>query len=158
MLLSIIHVVSALTALVLGVWAVREPNGTPRHRRIGMGYLIAWSGIAASGFALGADTPAISAFEVLTVVGVALVASAFGAVRWRRRLGPRWLRLHYVLMTASLAALVVTGVNQLLIQTLPAYPRWLFWVLMLSPFAVLPAWHARLDQRFAPELRRLRGA
>ncbi len=150
MFLTVIHVVSALGALALGVAAVREPNGTPRHRAIGKAYLLAWTGIAASGFALGADTAAISAFEVLTCVGIALVGGAWAAVRWRRRLGPGWLRVHYVLMTASLAALVVTGLNQVLLLARPDYPRWQFWMLMLAPFAVLPPLHARLDRRFAP--------
>lgn len=150
MLLAAIHVVSALGGLLVGGAALREPNGTPRHRALGKAYLLAWGGIAGTGFALGADTPAISAFEILTVVGAGLVAGAYAAVRWRRTVGPAWLRWHYVLMTASLAALVVTGLNQLLILARPDHPRWIFWALMLSPFASLPPLHARLDKRFLP--------
>ena len=148
MLLTAFHVVSALGGLLVGVAAVREPNGTPRHRALGKTYLLAWGGIAGTGFALGADTPSLSAFEFLTVVGLGLVAGAYVAVRWRRRIGSGWLRWHYVLMTASLAALVVTGLNQLILLAMPAYPRWLFWMLMATPFAVLPPLHARLDRRF----------
>lgn len=148
MLLAATHIVSALSGLLLGAAALREPNGTTRHRQIGKLYLLAWTGIASTGFALGADTPSISAFEVLTVVGVTFVAGAYAAVRFRRHIGSRWLRLHYTWMTASLAALVVTGLNQLLLLAVPDYPRWLFWTLMISPFVVLPPAHARLDRRF----------
>ena len=148
MLLVLAHVLVAVAALGLGIAALRFPNGTPRHRAIGKAYLLAWLGIGATGFALGADTPAISAFELLTAVGVGCVLVAYAAVRFRRRIGPRWLRWHYVWMTVSLAALVVTAVNQIVLQTWGDYPRWLFWVLVLSPFVVLPPVHRRLDQRF----------
>ena len=147
-LLTAVHVASALAGLVLGAAALRFPNGTPRHRVIGKGYLLAWVGIGASGFALGADSPSLSPFEVLTVVGLLFVALAYGAVLFRRRIGRRWLRYHYLWMTTSLAALVVTAINQTLLQTVGPYPQWLFWAIVLSPFAYMPTLHRRLDERY----------
>ena len=147
-MLTVLHICSAVAGLALGIAALRFPNGTRTHRRIGKGYLAAWVGIGASGFALGADSPSVSPFEVLTVIGLLFVAAAYGAVLFRRRIGRRWLRYHYVWMTTSLAALVVTALNQTLLQTVGAYPRWVFWALVLSPFAYMPALHRRLDRRF----------
>ena len=151
-MLAAVHVVSALAGLLLGIAALRFPNGTPRHRAIGKGYLLAWGGIGASGFALGADNPAVSPFEVLTVVGLLFVVLAYGAVLLRRRIGRQWLRYHYLWMTTSLAALVVTSLNQTILQLVGPYPPWLFWALVLSPFLYMPTLHRRLDERygFAP--------
>ncbi len=101
-----------------------------------------------SGFALGSDSPSVSPFEILTVVGLLFVSLAYGAVLVRRRIGRRWLRYHYLWMTTSLAALVVTAINQTLLQTVGAYPRWLFWAIVLSPFLYLPALHRRLDEQY----------
>ena len=147
-MLTILHVCSALAGLALGIAALRFPNGTPVHRRIGKGYLLAWVGIGASGFALGADSTSISPFEILTVVGLLFVVLAYGAVLFRRRIGRQWLRYHYRWMTTSLAALVVTAMNQTLLQTVGLYPRWLFWALVLSPFVYMPALHRRLDEQY----------
>lgn len=145
---AIVHVVTAVAGLVLGFAALRFPNGTPRHRRIGRAYLLAWAGIGTSGFILGADSPVISPFEVLTVVGLVTVAVAYGAVLLRRRIGRNWMRYHYSWMTASLAALIVTSVNQTLLQTVGAYPRVIFWALVLSPFLFMPRLHRRLDRQY----------
>ncbi|MBA3853973.1 MAG: hypothetical protein C0503_06130 [Gemmatimonas sp.] len=148
--LVLTHVLSALAGLILGVAALTFPNGSPRHRAIGKAYLGAWLTVATSGFLLGADTPALSTFEILTMLGVGCVAFAFAAVRLRRRIGPRWLRWHYVWMSASIAALVITSVNQTILQTWGPYPRWLFWALVLAPIAILPPYHRALDRRFQP--------
>lgn len=146
--LTTVHVVVAICGLALGLAALRFPNGSPRHRRIGKGYLLCWLGIAITGFALGADTPAISPFEILTAVGLGFVALGYGTLLLRRRIGPRWKRHHYVWMSTSVAALIVTAANQILLQALGLYPRWLFWALVLSPFLVLPWLHAKLDRRY----------
>jgi hypothetical protein len=147
MLLVVTHIAGALAGLALGMRAVRAPLGSRAHRRAGYGYLAAWVTLASTGFALGADDTSISAFEALTAVGLGFVALAFGAVRFRRRLGARWLRAHVRWMTASYASLAVATVNQLLLQTVGDYPRWLFWGLVLSPFLVLPRWNRRLEAR-----------
>jgi len=154
MLLIATHVVSALAGLGLGFAALAFPNGSPRHRAIGKAYLGAWLAVATSGCILGADAPALSAFEILTIVGLGCVAFAYAAVRLRRRIGPRWLRWHYVWMSASVAALIVTSVNQTILQTWGPYPRWMFWALVLSPVAILPAYHRALDRRFQPSASR----
>jgi hypothetical protein len=153
MLLVITHVLSAVTGLGLGFAALKFPNGTPRHRAIGKAYLVAWVVIACTGFALGADTPELSAFEILTMLGFGCVAFAYAMVLLRRRIGPRWLRLHYVWMSASVAALVVTSVNQTILQTWGEYPRWMFFALVFSPVLILPVYHRALDRRFMPSRR-----
>lgn len=147
-MITIVHVVSAIAGLALGVAALRFPNGTPRHRAIGKGYLIAWAGIGVSGFVLGADSPSVSPFEILTAIGLLFVVLAYGAVLFRRQIGRKWFRYHYLWMTTSLAALIVTAINQTLLQTIGEYPQWLFWAIVLSPFAYMPTLHRRLDQRY----------
>jgi uncharacterized membrane protein len=148
MLLTALHVLLALAGLGLGFAALRLPKGDARHRAIGTTYIAAWLGIATTGLLLGADTPSVSPFEVLTLLGLGCVAAAYAAVRLRRRIGPRWLRWHYVWMSASVAALVVTSANQTILQTWGPYPRWMFWGLVLSPVAILPWYHRHLDRTF----------
>lgn len=152
MFLVSLHIAAALVGLGLGFANLRQPDGGPRHRARGTAYLAAWLCVATTGLALGADTPALSAFEILTLVGLGCVAFAYAAVRFRRRIGRRWLRWHYVWMSASVAALVVTSVNQTLLQTWGPYPRWMFWALVLSPVFVLPTYHRGLDRRFLPAI------
>ncbi len=145
---TFVHVVAGVAGPALGLAALHFPHGVPVHRALGKAYLGAWLVIGATGFALGADTPVVSPFEALTAAGLLCVAPAYGAVLLRRRIGRRWLRRHHTWMPASLAALLVTALNQTILQTVGMYPRRLFRALVLSPFVVLPTLHRRLDRRY----------
>lgn len=143
-----IHVAFALAALVAGPLAVRFPNGTPRHRRIGRTYVLAWLVFGATGGYLGLLRPGITPFEVLNLLGFGFVVAALHALWRRRRIGRSWKRRHYRYMLISYAFVAVATVNQVLGQAGLAYPLWVFGALALAPFLVLPRVIRRLDAAY----------
>lgn len=146
-------------ALITGALALTFPNGTPRHRIIGKAYLAAWLVLAPCGLMLGLRRPGISAFEVLTWLGLAQVAYAYGVIFFRKRIGRTWVQKHYSGMVGSMAGLVVATVNQVLPQLGVEYPLWVFLLMAASPFLWVPFVIRWLDRRhgFAPA-KRAKGA
>ena len=147
-MLSVVHVASALVGIVLGIVALRSPNGTPARRAFGEGYLLAWAGTGASAIVLGAGSPGADPYEALTAVGLVLVALAYGTLLFRDQIGLAWPRYHDALVAASLAALAVTAANGVLVLTVGDYSNWLFWVLVLHPFTWTSALHRLLAKRY----------
>ncbi len=147
-LLLTVHVLSAVTALVAGMCAYLFPNGTKAHRRAGRGYLWAWGIFAPSGLWLGAARTEISAFELLTLLGLCAVLIGVIALRRKRALGPVWRHHHLRWMIISYAFVVVATLNQLLNQLdVPRLP-WLFWLLVFAPFLILPPLIRRVRARY----------
>jgi len=143
-----LHVMSALTALIAGLSAYLFPNGSKPHRRAGRGYLWGWGIFAPTGLWLGAARPEISAFEILTVLGLCAVLIGVLALRRKRRLGPVWRHHHLRWMIISYAFVVVASLNQLLNQLNVSQPAWLFWLLVVAPFLVLPPLIRRVRARY----------
>ena len=144
----IIHVAFAVVALVAGPLAVRFPNGSPRHRKIGRFYLGAWIAFGSTGFYLGTLHRGITPFEVLNVLGAGFVLAALYALWRRKQIGRRWKRLHYRSMLISYAFVAVATVNQVLMRAGLEYPLWVFGALVLVPFLVLPSVVRRLDKTY----------
>lgn len=146
----VVHVCTATLALGTGIAAYTFRNNTPRHRRLGIGYIAGWIGFAVTGLILGARDPAISVFEVLTVLGAVFVGLGLGTVKRRDAIGPAWITWHYRWMLTSLAFVVIATINQLLLQAGWRLPLWAFIGLSLTPFLVIPRLVDRLDRRYAP--------
>jgi uncharacterized membrane protein len=147
-LLLTLHVASAVVALMTGLLAYRYPNGSPAHRRAGRGYIWAWGLFAPSGLWLGAARPALSPFEIITLLGLCAVIIGVVALRRKRQLGPVWRHHHLRWMIISYAFVVVATVNQLLNQLEVSRPPWLFWLLVFAPFFVLPPLIRRVRHRY----------
>lgn len=57
--------------------------------------------------------------------------------------------LHIVAgLAIGLAALIVATANQMMLQKVGQYPQWLLWILVFSPFLVMPRLIRALDRRF----------
>lgn len=141
-----IHIAAAVGALLAGPLAIRFPNGSPRHRIIGRGYVSSWLIFGTTGLYLGMLHPGISPFEVLTVIGAMFVGYGL-YVLWRRRtVGPQWKRTHYRAMLISYAFVAVATTNQVLLHAGLEYSLWVFGLISLLPFAVLPSIRRRLDR------------
>ncbi len=147
-MLLTVHVLSAITALVAGMCAYLFPNGTKTHRRAGRGYLWGWGIFAPTGLWLGAARPDVSAFEILTVLGLCAVLIGAIALRRKRALGPVWRHQHLRWMITSYAFVVVATLNQLLNQLDVSSPPWLFWLLVFAPFLILPPLIRRMRARY----------
>jgi hypothetical protein len=145
------HVGGALVALAAGFAAIYVRTGGRAHKLAGKVYLFGWAALALAGALLGADDGGLSAFEVLNAISFGFALAALMAVALRRRIGPRWLRLHLDWMLSSLAGLWVATANQLLgrlaaMLELP-YPFWFFVLLCLAPFLIMPRLGAFLARR-----------
>ncbi|HEY0607983.1 MAG TPA: hypothetical protein VGD58_34040 [Herpetosiphonaceae bacterium] len=143
-----LHVIGAIGALITGSLAFVFPNGTRTHRMLGKLYLVMWATLAICGFIIGWGRPGISIFEAATVLGVYNTVYAYAMVLFRRRIGRTWLKRHYGGMLGSMAALVVATVNQILPRLGLEYPIWVFVLMMLSPFVIIPLFQRRLDRRY----------
>lgn len=154
------HLALAALAFGVGVAALRRRATPAAHRRLGLAYVACWVALFASGAVLGARRPGVSVFEVINAVGMAQVALGFliPAVRpVRRALGGDWMRWHVRLMLGSLAYPVVAALNQAAPHALGAlglpYPAWAFYLLVLSPFAVLPRVGRRMLDAYPADVR-----
>ncbi|GEM47624.1 DUF2306 domain-containing protein [Deinococcus cellulosilyticus] len=145
--LVLFHVVTAGTALLSGFTAVNLQRKAPLHRIAGKAYLLSWLGFAASAYLIGARRPEISPFEVITTIGLFFTLMAYWAVLNRRKLGPRWIGLHYNNMLSSLAFVCIATLNQILFRMFDV-PQWSFWVLVALPFFVLPIYGRKLNRRY----------
>jgi uncharacterized membrane protein len=144
----VVHIATALLAIVGGALALRYPNGSRPHRRAGRAYVGGWLVFAATGLWLGATRSAISPFEILTVMGALCTLMGVISIRRKRALGALWRERHFRWMLRSYAFVIVATVNQLIVQTGLPNPPWLFWSLALSPFLILPPYVARLRARY----------
>lgn len=158
------HVGGALAALSAGFVAISVRTGSRAHKLAGKVYMAGWAALALAGALLGADDGRLTAFEALNAISFGFAIAALLAVALRRRIGQRWLRLHLDWMLTSLAGLWVATANQLLARLAHAldlpYPLWLFVLLCLTPFVVLPRLGASLARRHGlpAEPRRVAGA
>lgn len=147
-LVLVVHIGAAVGALITGVLAVRFPNGTRAHRRLGKAYMGMWITLFVGGVIIGWGRPGISAFEVLNALGMSFVTLGYALIPLRRRIGPRWVSLHYICMLTSLAFIIVAAANQMLPRIGVPYPWWGLVVLSILPFFVIPPYVARLDRRY----------
>jgi len=142
------HIAMAVTALVTGFGALVFPNGTKTHRRLGVAYLAAWSLLGTTAFVFGSSHRGMSMFEIETTIGLVSVAVAYGCVLFRKRIGKRWMRWHYLFMLASLAALLGPTTNQVLWHLGLDYPKWIFYAIIAAPLVAVPLYKRRLDGRY----------
>ncbi|WP_034344316.1 DUF2306 domain-containing protein [Deinococcus misasensis] len=142
------HVVTASMALLSGFAAINLQRKAPLHRIAGKVYLLAWLGFAVSGLVIGARRPEVAPTEIITVIGLLVTMRAYWAVLNRKKLGRKWLQLHYSNMLSSLAFVCIATLNQILFRTFDL-PSWFFWVLVALPFFVLPLYGNALNRRYA---------
>ncbi len=147
----VLHIIGAVVALGTGLAAYRWPNGTQTHRWIGKAYLLGWVTLFSTGIIISRQ--GVTAPDVLNGLGMASAAFAYGVIFWRKRLGRRWLRLHYQWMSQSYAFVCVATLNQLIARMGVEITFWIFALEVSLPFLILPYVGKKLDQRygFAPK-------
>lgn len=101
-----------------------------------------------------APVPGISPFDILNMIGFSFVFGSYAAIIFRKRIGRSWLRLHYNAMLNSIAFLVIAAINQVLPRVGISYLIWVFYLLCLTSFFILPRYVRRLDQRYNQQAQR----
>ena len=125
---TLIHLLSATTALVLGAWQLLARKGGPRHRALGYAWVLAMAFAALSSFGLRSETGfarlagfgPIHALSLFTLVSLAMALRH--AIRRDVRRHRRWVIGAYGgLAGAGLFAVVVPGrlLNTMLLVELP---------------------------------------
>jgi hypothetical protein len=111
-----LHGFASVALLALGTAiAWRPKTRSARHETLGRIYLAGMLPSLGLAMAAGARDPGLTVFEVIApTVAVGLVVGRWAVTAsGRRRLGPRWLRVHVTTMGTSLISLYTAGTIQL---------------------------------------------
>lgn len=113
--MSLLHIICASAALLLGpcLFAVRK--GTPRHVLIGRAYAISMLGMNFSAFFIYRLFKGFGPFHVLAIVSLLTLLAGYVAF-WRRRTSRNWLEHHYRAMNWSYVGLVAAGVSEAIVR------------------------------------------
>jgi len=103
--LGLLHALVGIGALALGLTMVLQPKGTPRHRRIGQGYVLAMLLLNVTALSIYHLFGRFGPFHVASVISLATICAGFVPVLLRRpRIG--WMDLHAHFMCWSYVGLV----------------------------------------------------
>jgi uncharacterized membrane protein len=111
--LGMAHFTAGCVALVLGASILCERKGTPTHRMIGVGYVLAMLAVNLTALCLYRLTGRFGPFHVLALVSLAIVIRGIVATLLRRE---RWLRTHYYCMAWSHVGLLAAACSEALIR------------------------------------------
>jgi uncharacterized membrane protein len=103
------HLASACVALALGAVVVLERKGTPSHRMMGAGYVLAMVLVNLTALSLYRLTGRFGLFHLLALVSLATIVWGMLAVL-RRRDG--WLQTHYYSMAWSYVGLLAAACTE----------------------------------------------
>ena len=118
-LLLQIHVVAALTAIVVGAIVFLLPKGDRRHRRFACVYVAAMlvtTGVVAfvPATVLRFGDSGWGFFHLFILVGgISSVVGIVSLLKWRQTGNPAWLRSHQIRFAMSYAGLLMAGFSQL---------------------------------------------
>ncbi len=119
---AVLHVASAVLALLAGLAVLRNTKGTRRHRRLGHIYVVAMVTVNITALSIFRLSGAFGPFHVAAVVSLTgtLIGIAAARFRWPT---DGWLDFHYHFMGWSYVGLVAAAVSELAVR-LPAAPFW----------------------------------
>lgn len=104
--LGMAHFTAALVAMALGGVLVCERKGTPTHRMIGVGYVLAMLVVNVTALCLYRLTGRFGPFHALALVSLAIVIGGIAATLLRRE---RWLHTHYYCMAWTYVGLLAAA-------------------------------------------------
>jgi uncharacterized membrane protein len=117
--LGLIHVASGVAALVLGAAVILSRKGTPRHRWIGRGYLLALLALNGTSLAIYEVFGRLGPFHWLAMVSLATLAGGYLAAL---RKAPGWMPRHAYFMCGSYVGLAAASV----VEVASRVPGWSF--------------------------------
>jgi uncharacterized membrane protein len=114
--LGLIHVAFGVSALALGLTMLLQPKGTPRHRRIGQGYVLAMLFLNLTALSIYHLFGRFGPFHVASLISLATICAGFVPVFIRRpRIG--WMDLHAHFMCWSYGGLVAAFLAEVGVRT-----------------------------------------
>lgn len=120
--ISMLHMATAVTAMIAGLCVVLLTKGTRRHRRMRYVYVASMLALNVSSFFVFSLTGRFSPFHVASMFSLATVIAGFVPVYLRRPRGG-WLRMHMELMVWSYVGLLAAAASEAAVR-LPAAPFW----------------------------------
>lgn len=112
--LGAVHLTAAMTALVMGIAVFPAAKGTPFHRALGAGYVVAMVVVNISALGMYRLIGAFNAFHVLALVSLIAIAVGLYPLFQRK---PGWVFRHYRPMIGSYfgvwAAALAEGLTRL---------------------------------------------
>ena len=118
--LLVIHIISALAAIISGAIVFLLPKGDKIHRQVACIYVLSmlvttFVVIFVPATVLPFGNSGYGFFHIFILVGmVSSLVAIFSLVRWRQTREKKWLRMHQMRFTFSYAGLIMAGVSQLL--------------------------------------------
>lgn len=146
-----LHLAFALSAMVLGAAVLLLPKGTKRHRRFGIGYVLAMVGVNVSAFAIYRLFGGFGPFHVAAVISSATLCAAMFPL-WFSKSKGRYL-VHMGFMYWSVAGLYAAFVSETLVR-MPGSGA--FWMVVsggsLAVFLLAAIGQRKAFQRWTKEL------
>jgi len=119
---ALVHLSSALGALLFGGGVVLLRKGTPLHRRLGYAYVTFMVALNASALSLYSRTGSFGPFHFAALIsGATLVAGLVPALR--RKPDRSWLALHREFMSWSFVGLLAAAAAEAAFR-IPGAPYW----------------------------------
>ncbi|MDL1944648.1 DUF2306 domain-containing protein [Chloroflexi bacterium CFX2] len=129
---STFHLVSAVSALVFGLWVILARKGTRLHKQAGYAYFFNMLGLNVSAFFIYRLTGHFGPFHGAALASLFTLMAGFIPAYLRLPRGG-WLELHYEFMNWSYVGLVAAAVSEALTR-LPSSPFW--WMVLLGSLSV----------------------
>lgn len=134
-LVSLLHMATAVIAIVAGLFVLLQVKGTRRHRRIGYLYVAAMVTLNVSSFFIFRLTGEFSPFHVAAFLSLATVVAGFVPVFWRRP-AEGWLEVHFQFMAWSYIGLLAAAAAELAVR-IPESPFW--WAVIVGSAVIIMA-------------------
>ncbi|MGE3316261.1 MAG: DUF2306 domain-containing protein [Planctomycetaceae bacterium] len=110
-----VHVLCAVTALVLGVLIFAITKGTRLHAYLGHAYVVSMVGLNVTALLIYRLIGGFGPFHVAAFISLATLLYGYAAV-WTRRPADRWLTIHYHAMSWSYVGLLAAAVSESIVR------------------------------------------
>ena len=134
-LVSLLHIGSAVTAILTGGIVLSRAKGTRFHRRIGLAYFVSMVVLNVSSFFIFSLTGEASLFHALAAFSLLTVLVGYSAAARRIPHGG-WLELHQQFMAWSYIGLLAGAAAEAAVR-IPKAPFW--WAVAAASLTVIAA-------------------
>lgn len=128
---GVVHLLSALIAMVLGAAVLLLNKGTRRHKQVGYGYVVAMILVNATAFMIYQLYGRFGPFHVAALFSGISIAGGMVPMLFRRRISG-WLHYHYFFMNWSVVGLYAAFWAETLVRLFPMNQFWPVVVLATS--------------------------
>jgi uncharacterized membrane protein len=136
---SLIHISSALVALLTGTWVILTPKGTGRHRQVGYAYTVSMLIVLTTAFGIYRLFGRFGIVHWGAIFDWLALVGGLAAVWFRAHLR-NWLLWHYMGLNISVVGLYTTFIVEATYRLFP--PRFFWWTTLGTSLVVfgIAAW------------------